>query len=84
MIYDIQLTTKAKKQLKKLDKKQQIRIIAKLDYLAKNPRSHGVKKSVGYNAYRYRVGDYRIIYEIVEKSITVIVLNIDHRKQVYN
>ncbi|WP_339378678.1 type II toxin-antitoxin system RelE family toxin [Calothrix sp. NIES-2100] len=57
---------------------------AKIDDLAIEPRPHGVKKLKGeYNAYRIRVGDYRIIYEIFDDFLLVSVVEIAHRSEVY-
>ena len=51
--------------------------------LEDNPRPFGYKKLKGRDAYRIRFGNYRIIYEIEDKIITVCVTNIGHRKEVY-
>ena len=51
--------------------------------LADNPRPFGYKKLKGRNAYRIRKGNYRIIYEIEDKIITVTIINVGHRKNVY-
>lgn len=82
MKYEIQLTKNAKKQLKKVDKLQQSRILIKIQVLQTGPRKVG-KKLSGRPAYRYRVGDYRVIYEIHDEVVVVLILDIDHRKQVY-
>jgi mRNA interferase RelE/StbE len=51
--------------------------------LALNPRPPGYKKLRGINAYRIRSGDYRIIYEIHDNIITVVVIDIGHRREIY-
>jgi len=51
--------------------------------LGENPRPKGYKKLKGEEAYRIRVKDYRIIYEIDDTKITVIVIVVGHRKEVY-
>ncbi|MFC0776288.1 type II toxin-antitoxin system RelE family toxin [Terrimonas alba] len=51
--------------------------------LADNPRPHGYKKLKGRDAYRIRSGDYRIIYSIFDKILTVEVIAIGHRKDIY-
>ena len=43
-----------------------------------------VIKNLGHDAYRIRVGDYRIIYEIEDKIITVTVIDVGHRKEIYD
>lgn len=68
MSYDIQFSKSASKQIKKLSSEVQERIQTKIDNLAIEPRPDGVKKLKGReNAYRIRVGDYRIIYDIFDE-----------------
>lgn len=62
----------------------QIRLGRRIDSLAENPRPQGVKKLSGEDdMYRIRVGDYRIIYQIREKSLVVLIVRIGHRSDVY-
>ena len=82
----IEYTETAKKQLKKLDKTMQKRILDYMDEVAllENPRSRG--KALVENMrglWRYRVGDYRVICEIQEARIIISVLKIGHRKNIY-
>ncbi len=60
-------------------------IAARIRDLAENPRPHGVVKLVGYDppAWRLRVGMYRIVYEIHEQDVLVIVVNVAPRGEVY-
>ena len=51
--------------------------------LENNPRPSGCKKLQGRNGYRIRSGDYRIIYEVEDKIITVTVIDVGHRKDIY-
>ncbi len=51
--------------------------------LAANPRPHGCKKLKGRDGYRIRVGDYRIIYNIFDNILTVDVVALGHRKDIY-
>ncbi len=87
MKYKILFTDKAKKQLKKLDKYTAALIIGWLEKNiegCENPRLHG-KGLVGDKSgeWRYRIGEYRIICEIQEKEIVVLVLEIGHRREIY-
>jgi mRNA interferase RelE/StbE len=59
------------------------RIINVLDGLKDQPRPPGCKKLRGENAWRIRVGDYRVIYEIHDKVLHVVVVTIGHRREVY-
>ena len=52
--------------------------------LATEPRHNGSIKMAGYeNTHRSRVGKYRIVYEIYDKKVLIVVVNIDHRKDIY-
>ena len=83
MKYEIRLKSSVKKQLKNLDKKQAERILVKIYLLADNPYPTGVEQLTGKKAYRMRVGDYRVIYEIKNKQLLVHVIRVGHRKDVY-
>lgn len=56
----------------------------RIDLLKIDPRHTGSLKMSGYeNTYRTRVGKYRIVYEIYDQKVCIVVVNIDHRKDVY-
>ncbi|OYD95825.1 type II toxin-antitoxin system mRNA interferase toxin, RelE/StbE family [Nostoc sp. 'Peltigera membranacea cyanobiont' 210A] len=64
--------------------KVRIRIQTKIDDLADNPRPNGVVKlEDSDNAYRIRVGSYRVIYDIFDDVLIVSVVKVGHRKEVY-
>ncbi len=70
--------------LKSIEPQYVNKILEKIDLLQTEPRHHGsVKLSGREHAYRTRVGKYRIIYEIYDAKVLVIVVNVDHRKDVY-
>ena len=82
----IEYTETSKKQLTKLDKTMQKRILDYMDEVGhlENPRSRG--KALVDNMrglWRYRVGDYRVICEIQDSKIIISVLKIGHRKNIY-
>lgn len=81
------LTPDAKKDLKKLDKSIQKKVSAYLDEVAeiKNPRSRG-KALIGnlMGMWRYRVGDYRILCKIKDEELIILVLEVGHRKNIYD
>ena len=87
MKYQVVFTEKAKKQLKKLDKHISSLILGWLEkniQNCENPRIHGkglVENKSGQ--WRYRVGDYRIISEIQDNKVIILVLEIGHRKEIY-
>ncbi len=59
------------------------RILARIDALALEPRPQGCQKLTGQERYRVRVGRYRIVYEIRDEVLLVIVVAVAHRKGVY-
>jgi len=83
MKYIVLIERYAQKQILKLDKKVIPLIKTAIASLGDNPRSPGYKKLKGEDAYRIRVGDYRIIYEIEDDKIIVTVVSVGHRKNVY-
>jgi mRNA interferase RelE/StbE len=83
--YSVELTSAAAKQVRKLDAPARARVLRALAGLADEPRPSGVKKLVGTdNAWRIRVGDYRVIYEIDDGSVVVVVFRVAHRRDVYD
>ncbi len=84
MPYRLEIKKSAHKQIIALPKHDQRRVMAAIADLADTPRPEGVRKIAGAdNAYRIRVGDYRIVYEIVDKVLIVYVVRVAHRKDVY-
>ena len=84
MSYRIVIPKPAQKQLDNITKIERDRLILTLRSLADDPRPNGVKKLKGYdNTYRVRVGDYRIIYEIKDRELIVLLLSVSHRKDAY-
>ena len=81
--YQVLIEPSAQKALQKLPKEFQRRIISKIVLLADNPRPSGSVKLTGADAYRIRVGDYRIIYAIVDERLVVLVVEIGHRREIY-
>jgi len=82
MVYEIRWAIIASKQFGKLDKTIQKRIIDKLESIRENPFLH-VTRLVGFDAYKIRVGDYRIIATIEKNTLVILVLKVGHRKLVY-
>ena len=87
MIYHLEFTKSALKQLKKLDKPTASLIIGwirKNIEGCENPRVHGKALTADHaGQWRYRIGDYRIIAEIEDDKVVVLVVNIGHRRDVY-
>ena len=83
MNYNIKIRKKAQKSLAKIPNPFQSNIIKKIRELAQNPYSHQSRKLTGRDAWRIRIGNYRVIYEIFENELVILVLNIGHRKNIY-
>lgn len=84
MTYEVRLRPRAKKELQKISTQDQKKITLALRLLQENPRPPGVKKLRGREgAYRVRVGDYRVIFEINDGELLVLVIRIGHRGDVY-
>lgn len=83
MSYQVILPNSAQKELEKLPDQIAARIMEALTGLQENPRPPGCKKLQGVKAWRIRVGNYRIIYEIHDKVLRVIVISIGNRRDVY-
>jgi len=81
--YEVSILKSAVKQLQRLPRDPQERLLESMADLANSPRPIGAIKLVGRDAHRIRVGDYRIIYEIDDASQTVVVVAVTHRKDAY-
>ncbi|NCC62146.1 MAG: type II toxin-antitoxin system RelE/ParE family toxin [Verrucomicrobiae bacterium] len=79
MSYAVEILRSAQKQLAHIDRIEQNHIIDAIRNLAKNPRPVGCKKLSGRDAWRIRVGSYRVIYEIHEGQLRILVITIGHR-----
>jgi len=84
MSYTIQLKKSALKDLYKLPKEVSRQIAQAINDLGQTPRPHGCKKLKGLeNLYRIRIGDYRIVYQMNDKILLILVVLIGNRKEVY-
>ena len=86
MSYQLLYTDKSLRQLKKMDKQSQRLVIGYLKKLEKlaEPRAKGKALSANLKGFwRYRIGDYRVICEIDDLKIVIIVIDIGHRKSIY-
>lgn len=84
MNYRVELAPAAKRQIRKLSSTNRQRILDALEKLAHNPRPSGVVKLTGEeNLYRIRVGSYRIIYDIQDQLLTLLVVKVGPRRDVY-
>ena len=84
MTYEIEVSRIAMKSMTKIPKKDLIRIRNRIDSLSEDPRPVDIKKIRGdENLYRIRAGTYRILYRIFDKRVSILILDVDHRKDVY-
>jgi mRNA interferase RelE/StbE len=83
-MYKVELSRTAMKALEDLPKGDLQKISKKIDGLETNPRPHKVEKLSGSDdLYRVRCGDYRIVYQIFDKKLIILVVNIGHRREIY-
>jgi len=82
-MYEVKLTDLALKELHKLERDVQNRIVKTLERIRIRPQAY-VTKLVGLSTYRLRVGDYRVIMEIDNNQLFILVVEIGHRKNVYD
>jgi mRNA interferase RelE/StbE len=83
MNYTIQISKQAEKKIERIPNPFYKKIKQAILSLSNNPRPHGYIKLQGREGYRIRVGDYRIIYDIDDTSISVFVITVMNRKDVY-
>lgn len=83
MTYKISIRRKAQKQLAKIPASDYKKIKQAILDLAQDPRSSGSKKLKGRQGWRIRQGNYRVIYEIQDDQLIVIVLDVGNRKDIY-
>jgi len=83
-MYEIEIAPAAERALKKFPADIRNRIFKNILTLKENPRPHGVKKlSSKGDIYRIRAGDYRIVYQIQDTALIILVVNIGHRREIY-
>ncbi len=82
--YTVEFTTAAAREVRKLDPQTRRRVLAGIGALETDPRPAGVRKLTGFeDAWRIRIGDYRVLYEIADNKVLVTVFRVAHRREVY-
>ncbi|TRX38501.1 type II toxin-antitoxin system RelE/ParE family toxin [Flavobacterium sp. ZT3R18] len=84
MVYAITFRDKVIKSLMKINEPFYSAIKKQIYDLADNPRPQGYRKLKGRKGYRIRVGDYRVIYEIFDHVLLIEVVDLGHRKDIYD
>jgi len=82
-VYNLFFKDSVRKDLDSIPKNDLRRIIERIESLAANPRPLGCEKLSGQEKYRLRQGNYRIIYSIQDTQLTVWVVKVGHRREVY-
>lgn len=83
-VHRVRIAPAAERQLRTLDSAARARVAAAIDLLAETPRPPGAKKLVGGDGeWRVRTGDYRVVYEIHDRVLVVVVVRVAHRREVY-
>ncbi|MFB3891964.1 MAG: type II toxin-antitoxin system RelE/ParE family toxin [Phycisphaerae bacterium] len=84
MAYQVLFQPSAARQLSKLPRDVRRRLVAKAESLADDPRPYGCERITGMeDTYRVRVGDYRIVYQVRDDRLLVLVIRVGDRKEVY-
>lgn len=84
MSYRIEVAPSAVRQLRQLDRVAQRRVQAAIELVASEPRPNGAKKLIGGDGeWRVRTGDYRIVYELHDHVLLVLVVAVGHRRDIY-
>ncbi len=84
MTYRVDISPAALRQLRKLDPVARRRVQAAIELLSQEPRPSGAAKLVGgEGGWRVRTGDYRVVYEIHDQVLVVLVVAVGHRRDIY-
>lgn len=82
--YHVEIARSAAKELRGIDRNWIPRIVAAIEALGSDPRPPGCKKLVGSDhTFRLRIGDYRVVYDIQDDKLIILVVRIRHRRDVY-
>jgi mRNA interferase RelE/StbE len=82
--YSVEVTSTAERQIRRLARADQIRVVRTIHALGSDPRPPGCRKMTGLeDVFRVRIGRYRVIYSVADRVLTVIVLKVGDRKDVY-
>jgi mRNA interferase RelE/StbE len=81
--FSIKIKASAAKSLSRIPTAERSRLIQAIDRLRREPLAGGTLKGEFSGLRRLRVGDYRIVYEVLQEQITVLVVRIGHRREVY-
>ena len=82
--HEVEVSRTAEKQLRRLPRGDQERVVRKMLLLAEDPFPQGARKLTGYDdVYRVRVGRYRILYSVSRRRLVIVILKVGHRRDIY-
>ena len=81
--FKIEFKASVKKDLRAIPAAEVARLLSAIENLATNPYPDGARKLAGREAWRLRLGHYRIIYQVENQRITIVIVKIGHRRAVY-
>ena len=81
--FELKFKAPVAKDLRNIPKEHVQKILLQIDRLATDPRAEGSKKLSGYDLYRRRVGKYRIVYEMRDHQLIIVVIKVGHRSKIY-
>jgi len=81
--YKVLIKRSAAKELEALPVKDRRRVASRIQQLGSDPRPPGCEKLSGQDRYRIRQGNYRIIYSIEDAVLTIVVVKVGHRRDIY-
>jgi len=81
--YSVRIKRSAARELEAVPLKDRRRIVHRIEALGTDPRPQGCEKLSGEDKYRLRQGDYRILYEVVDRELIVTVVKVGNRRDVY-
>lgn len=83
MSYSVKIKASAAKTLRKLPKPIRLRLVEAIDRLAAEPHAGSILKGELSGLRRLRVGEYRLIYEVIRDQLIILVVRVGHRREVY-
>jgi mRNA interferase RelE/StbE len=81
--YSVLIKRSAAKELEDLPRRDREKLVVKIQALGSNPRPHGSEKLAGDDRYRIRHGNYRVLYQVNDKTVVVSIVRVAHRREAY-
>lgn len=81
--YKVYFRESVEKDFNSIPKKDLVKILSRIKALADNPRQAGCEKLTGQERYRVRQGRHRIVYSVQDEVLTILIVKVGHRKDIY-